>query len=209
MTPPDHYYSPDPNSEFTTKIIRTISRNRPFEFITSSGVFSAKKIDTGTFVLLKKASVPEKGNILDLGCGIGVVGIIFSVEQPNLKTHFIDINSRATELTSRNVKKYKLRKTTIFTGDYMKILEENNFLYDAIYFNPPIRLGKKIYLYHIRKAAEFLTVGGYMQIVIKKNLGAESAYNSLYTDLDEGKFSMKILGKNSGYWVFEIRKLEK
>jgi hypothetical protein len=48
-----------------------------------------------------------------------------------------------------------------------------------------------------------------MQIVIKKKLGAESAYNTLYTDFDEEKFSMRILGKNSGYWVFEIRKLEK
>jgi len=208
MTPPDHYFSSDPNSEYAIKIIRTISRNRPYEFLTAPGVFSANKVDTGTSVLLKKVSIPEQGKILDLGCGIGVVGIVISNEQHNLKTHFIDINSRATELTLKNIKKYKLRNTSVFTGDYMKVLEENKFLYDAIYFNPPIRLGKKTYLPHIRKAAEFLTTGGVMQIVIKKKLGAESAYNSLYADLDEEKYTMKILGKNSGYWVFEIRKLE-
>ncbi|MHA1109951.1 MAG: class I SAM-dependent methyltransferase [Promethearchaeota archaeon] len=208
MTPPDHYFSSEPNSEYAIKIIRTISRNRPYEFLTAPGVFSANKVDTGTSVLLKKVSIPEQGKILDLGCGIGVVGIVISSEQHNLKTHFIDINSRATELTLKNIKKYKLRNTSVFTGDYMKILEENKFLYDAIYFNPPIRLGKKTYLPHIHKAAEFLTTGGVMQIVIKKKLGAESAYNSLYADLDEEKYTMKILGKNSGYWVFEIRKLE-
>ncbi len=207
MTPPDHYFSPQPNSDYQTKVIRTISRNRNFEFLTAPGVFSANKVDTGTSILLKKASIPDSGKILDLGCGIGIVGIVLSVDHPNLKTHFIDINSRATELTSKNVKKYKLKNPSIFTGDYMKVLEENNYLYDAIYFNPPIRLGKKTYLSHIRKAAEFLTVGGVLQVVIKKKLGAESAYNLLYADFDEEKFGMIVLGKNSGYWVFEIKKL--
>ena len=208
MAPNDHYFSSEPKSQYDTKIIRTIACNRNFEFYTSPGVFSANKIDTGTSVLLKNVEIPQKGKVLDLGCGIGVVGIVLNVERPNLEVHFIDINSRATELAKKNIKRYKLRKTSIFTGDYMKILEDNSFRYDAIYFNPPIRLGKKIYLSHIHNALNFLNPNGFMQIVIKKKLGAESAYNSLYTNIDENKFEMKILGKNSGYWVFEIRNHE-
>ena len=134
------------------------------------------------------------------------MGIVLGVIHPELKVHFIDINSRATDLAKKNVQKYKLRSSSIFTGDYITILEKNTSLYDSIYFNPPIRLGKKVYLQHIIHALKFLKSTGYMDVVIKKKLGAESAYNYIENILDDSDFHMTILGKNSGYWVFEIQK---
>lgn len=206
MTPHDHYFTPDPQSPYEKRIITTISHNHVFEFFSAPGVFSGNKVDTGTSVLLKRADIPEKGRILDLGCGIGIIGIVVGVIQPKLEIHFIDINSRATELAKENTKKYNLQKFSLFTGDYTKILEKNSIFYDAIFFNPPIRLGKKVYYSHILHAIQYLNSNGYMQIVIKKKLGAESAFSYLENSLEESPFTMKILGKNSGYWVFEIRK---
>ena len=68
---PDHYFSADPDSPYSTKTISTILRNQIFEFYTAQGVFSANKIDTGTQVLIKRATIPKSGTVLDLGCGIG------------------------------------------------------------------------------------------------------------------------------------------
>ena len=205
MSPQDHYFVSDPRSLYEKKRITAISHNQAFEFCSAPGVFSANKVDTGTLVLLKRLEIPKTGKILDLGCGIGVVGVVVGVLQSNLELHFIDINSRATELAKVNVKNYKLKKYSIFTGDYMEILEKNSHQYDAIYFNPPIRLGKKVYYRHILHAIQYLSSNGYMQIVIKKKLGAESAYSYLQDSIEDS-FEMNILGKNSGYWVFEIRK---
>jgi 16S rRNA (guanine1207-N2)-methyltransferase len=207
MSPSDHYYSPDPSSQYNITLISTICRNREFEFYSAPGVFSSTRIDTGTLVLLKKAEIPISGRILDLGCGIGIIGIVLYVENSQIEPHFLDINSRATDLTRRNVEKYHIPNASIFTGDCLVLLEDNNIRYNAIYYNPPIRLGKKIYLEHILKATHYLTPNGFMQIVIKKKLGAPSAYSFLDTNLDKAFFEMKVLGKNSGYWIFEIRKL--
>jgi 16S rRNA (guanine1207-N2)-methyltransferase len=188
-------------------LISTISRNREFEFYSATGVFSSARIDKGTQVLLKNATIPDSGKILDLGCGIGIIGIVMSLENPQVEPHFLDINTRAIDLTKKNVEKYHVPNASIFTGDCLVLLVENNIRYDAIYFNPPIRLGKKVYFEQIFKAIQYLTPKGFLQMVIKKKLGAQSAYSFLEANLDENLFEMKILGKNSGYWVFEVRKL--
>jgi 16S rRNA (guanine1207-N2)-methyltransferase len=206
MNPQDHYFSSDPQSPYEQKRISAIIRNQAFEFFSAEGVFSANKVDTGTLVLLKRLEIPKNGRILDLGCGIGIIGVVVGVNQPNLEVHFIDINARATQLARTNAKKYNLEYYSIFTGDCMDILEKNSLLYDAIYFNPPIRLGKKVYYNHILQAIQYLKPNGCIQIVIKKKLGAESAYSYLETNVEDSVFEMSILGKNSGYWVFEIRK---
>ncbi len=201
----DHYFTSAPHSPLQLKSIRSIIKNREFQFITASGVFSANKVDTGTSVLLKRATIPPKERILDMGCGIGVVGVVLGVIQPKLEIHFVDINSRATYLAELNAKKHKLKRFTVFTGDYSQILPENNILYDGIYYNPPIRIGKKIYLNHILQTLSYLSPNGVMDIVIKKKLGAESVYNALRQNLEDSNRTIQILGKNSGYWVFEIQ----
>ena len=140
-----------------------------------------------------------------MGCGIGVVGIVLGVLHPNLEIHFIDVNTRATHLAKLNAKKHKIKKYRVFTGDYLRILQEKGHNYDGIYYNPPIRLGKKVYLDHIMTALSHLSPSGVMNIVIKKKLGAESAYNTLEQNLEDSNRLIHILGKNSGYWVFEIQ----
>ena len=206
MTPNEHYFSSIPNSPYKITIISAILCNQIFELYSAPGVFSSRKVDTGTSVLLKNAHIPNHGKILDLGCGIGVIGVVIGVLHPNLEIHFMDINSRGTELTKLNSEKYNLKSYTIYTGDYLKILEKNGFYYDTIYFNPPIRLGKTIYLNQIVFATQYLKFGGIMQIVIKKKLGAESVYDHLRKNLDERLYSIKIIAKNSGYWVFALQK---
>ncbi|MBN2154796.1 MAG: methyltransferase [Candidatus Lokiarchaeota archaeon] len=207
MTDPDHYFSSNPDSPENLRKIKGICRNREFEFYSAAGVFSANKIDTGTSVLLKNLNIPDEGVILDMGCGIGVVGVVLGVLYPNLEIHFLDINARATLLAKKNAQFYDLKAYSTFTGDIMQILKENHRFYDGIYFNPPIRLGKKVYLNQILNAISFLKVKGVMDIVIKKKLGAESVYNYLENNL-ESQFQIVLLGKNSGYWVFEIQRIE-
>ena len=71
----EHYYAEQPQSEAKFGLIRTQLRGKPFEFVTASSVFSTKRIDLGTHVLIEAMQLPEKGCVLDIGCGYGAIGI--------------------------------------------------------------------------------------------------------------------------------------
>jgi 16S rRNA (guanine1207-N2)-methyltransferase len=183
------------------------------EFITAPGIFSAKRVDLGTEVLIKNMEIPPNGLVLDMGCGYGVVGVFLGKYNNKLTIHLIDQNQRATELAKKNLQLNSIKNYKIFLGDFNRILIENKNLYDGIYFNPPIRIGQKNYISYIINALEFLRNNGYLFIVIKHKLGAESALNKIIEELesqDKIKFyDFKVIAKNSGYWVMRIFKLPK
>ena len=57
----------------------TLFNGKEFRFKTDNGVFSKEKLDFGTRVLLENLPLKDMhGDILDLGCGYGVVSIILS-----------------------------------------------------------------------------------------------------------------------------------
>jgi 16S rRNA (guanine1207-N2)-methyltransferase len=72
---PDHYYSPNPKSEARYGLVRACLRGKHLEFVTATGVFSIKRVDLGTQVLIDAMALPEAGSVLDVGCGYGAVGI--------------------------------------------------------------------------------------------------------------------------------------
>ena len=63
------------------------------EFVTSSGVFSHKRIDNGTRLLVESMVLPSEGRVLDLGCGYGVIGITAAKKNPDLRVWMTDVNS--------------------------------------------------------------------------------------------------------------------
>lgn len=85
-------------------------KEKKFEFESNQGVFSKDKLDEGTKILLNTVleyeSNPE--TVLDLGCGIGVIGIVLSSFWKTNMT-MIDINARACELAKRILKDIRFR----------------------------------------------------------------------------------------------------
>src|SRR3989338_634412 len=73
-----HYYSPQQDSILQLKKIEAVLRGKKFSFFTGSGVFSKDKVDFGTAVLAEYMQVSENDRVLDLGCGIGVIGKVAS-----------------------------------------------------------------------------------------------------------------------------------
>ncbi|UCD97268.1 MAG: methyltransferase, partial [Candidatus Bathyarchaeota archaeon] len=60
-------------------------RGEVFQFLTASSVFSKRRVDPGTRLLIEAMELPERGTLLDLGCGYGAVGIVAATLNPNLK----------------------------------------------------------------------------------------------------------------------------
>ena len=65
----EHYYSESPTSHEEFGLIRTKIRGLDLEFVTCSGIFSHRRIDNGTRLLVESIKLPCEGKLLDIGCG--------------------------------------------------------------------------------------------------------------------------------------------
>ena len=93
-------------------------------------------------ILVESFTVPEvDGNILDVGCGYGPIGLSLAKSYVNRNIHMVDVNQRALELSKKNAQDNGISNATMY----------ESFCYDgvegefaAILSNPPIRAGKKV-----------------------------------------------------------------
>ena len=172
-----------------------------FSLESDNGVFSKNELDKGSELLIETLLPLDLGkSLLDLGCGIGVIGLTLAYFHPGLNVCLSDVNTRALSLCSANAKSLRLsQQVTILQSDiYTKV--EGKF--DSIVSNPPIRAGKKV-TYEIYKGAlEHLNDGGSLYIVIRKQQGALSVKSYL-----EQLFgNVTVLAREKGYHILQARK---
>lgn len=168
----NHYFSSKPSSKDERALIETILRGKHYSLFTSQGVFSAKRIDIGTRLLVENMIVPEEGDFLDLGCGIGIIGIVAAKESPGLKVHLTDINPRAVNLTRLNIERHALKNCFVYHGNLYQPLGMKVF--NVIISNPPISAGMhKVVFPMILGAYDRLVDGGILQLVIQTNKGGK------------------------------------
>ena len=172
-----------------------------FSLESDNGVFSKNELDKGSELLIETLLPIDLGrNLLDLGCGIGVIGLTLAYFHPTLNVCCTDVNTRALGLCNVNANTLKLsQKVTVLQSDvYTKV--EGKF--DSIVSNPPIRAGKKV-TYEIYKGAlEHLNDGGSLYIVIRKQQGALSVKSYL-----EQLFgNVTVLAREKGYFILKSTK---
>ncbi|AEF96092.1 class I SAM-dependent methyltransferase [Methanotorris igneus] len=167
-----HYFSEKPTSKHNVKIIEDIIRGKHLIFKTDSGIFSPNKVDKGTKLLAEEVEVDKDDDVLDVGCGYGVIGIALADEVNSVV--MTDINRRAVKLARENVKLNKLEDLNIeiYQGDlYEKVKHKK---YDVIISNPPIKAGKKVIHRIIEEGKELLKDNGSLWVVIQTKHGAKS-----------------------------------
>src|SRR3989338_5379666 len=98
----EHYYSEEQTSALNIKKISQKIKGAGFEFYTSSGVFSKDKIDRGTLILAENIVIKGNSKVLDVGCGIGVLGIT-AAKFFDAGIVMTDINQRAIMLAKKNI----------------------------------------------------------------------------------------------------------
>ncbi len=73
--------------------------------------------------------------ILDLGCGTGIIGITIALERPLSKVTLIDQSEDAIQNTKENQSLHQVTNTTIQKSDWFSALDQTRF--DVILSNPP------------------------------------------------------------------------
>jgi len=155
-------------------IVVDVINGIPLFLKTYSGLFSKRKIDLGTRVLLENIKVPEgeKVNVVDVGCGYGTIGIFLAKKNPNLIVYMIDIDPLAVKLAKKNAELNGVSdRVVIIQSDLLENLPRVGF--KAIYSNPPLSKGKEFLQKLSIQAYEYLEKGGFIQIVVYK--GEENA----------------------------------
>ena len=190
----DHYYTREPQSVSRPVECEYVYRGERLRFMTDAGVFSKGEVDTGTRLLLEALPEEMTGEILNLGCGWGVIGISIAKKWPECRVTMADVNLRALELSRENAKKNRAEVECV-ESDGMAALAGRTF--DAIVTNPPIRAGKQVIYQMFADAAKSLKPGGALYLVIRKQQGAESCMKYLKTIYGE----VEKLDRSGGFWV--------
>lgn len=189
----DHYYTRDPASESKPVPCVFSYRGQTLNCLTDAGVFSKGELDKGTRLLLD--ALPElRGDVLDVGCGWGAIGLALAKAYPACRVVMLDVNRRALSLCERNAAANGV-SVELLESDGLRGVAGRRF--DAIVTNPPIRAGKQVVYGMLAGAARALNPGGALYLVIRKQQGAESCEKYL-----RGLFGrVDKLDKSGGFWV--------
>lgn len=201
-----HYFSEKQEVKSDRKIIRYEIENRNFEFVTDNGVFSKTKVDFGTDVMLKvflRENINKKNqkfDVLDIGCGYGVVSVVLKAFFQKIKTLSSDVNERALELTTENLLKNKVIKDKNDDFEVRKSFAFDNISekFDVILSNPPIRAGKQTIFQIYEKSFLHLNENGEFYCVIQTKHGAKSTQKKL----EEIFGNCETLEIDAGYRIF-------
>src|SRR2546430_4710597 len=133
-----HYFDETPARASLPGTVRVDVDGRTLELVTDRGVFSGRRVDPGTRLLLEKAPPPAApGPLLDLGCGYGVIAVTLGLRLPDRRIWAVDINSRALELTRANAGAVGLDNVRVAAPSEVP----DDVRFTAIFSNPPIRIG--------------------------------------------------------------------
>ena len=201
----EHYYSNNPTSASEEKEIEYYIAGKKIKLVVDNGVFSKAHVDIATnFMLNVLIKENINGNVLDVGCGYGVIGITLKTFFKDIKVTMLDINERALGLAQKGVKLNKLDNVKIIESDgFAAIKEEEKF--DVIVTNPPIRAGKHVIYQMYEDSFKHLKSGGAFYLVINKKHGAPSTKEFLINLFG----NCEILDKKTGFNVMKcVRQAE-
>ncbi len=191
-----HYFENDKNLVSEIKPFSISINGCSFTFNTDNGVFSKGELDYGTNLLIKNAlKLNISGDILDLGCGYGVIGIVLG-KLTNSNVMLSDVNKRAIHLTKMNAKKNGVSVKVIDSDGYLNITDK----FDYVISNPPIRVGKKKLYELLINTKDHLKDNGEMIIVVRKEQGAVS----LIKDMEE-YYKVSVLDKEKGFFIISLK----
>ena len=191
----DQYYTADPTSESNPVPCAFPYRGHGLNFMTDAGVFSKGELDVGSRLLLD-ALPALSGDVLDIGCGWGAIGIAVAKANKNAHVTMVDVNRRALDLCRANCERNRVTAEVIESDGMAAVMGSK---YDAIVTNPPIRAGKQVIYKMFADAALSLKENGALYLVIRKQQGAESCMKYLKTLFE----NVEKVDKSAGFWVLK------
>ncbi len=195
----EHYFTPQPQSRVKKTRVTSSYRGHTLAFTCVSGVFSSEKLDSATLLLLEYAKIQKTWDVLDLGCGIGVVGISIKKVFPSCTVVLTDVNQRALKTAVGNARANDVA-VEIVESDLFSALSDRQF--DTIITNPPHHAGRALVYQLIEQAVGHLHFSGLLQLVAQHNKGGAM----LEKKMKEVFGNVETLVKKGGLRVYYSKK---
>ena len=172
-----------------------------FTLKSDAGVFSKDGLDDGSRLLLETIAKTDLGSeILDLGCGVGPIGLTLAKLDPSRRVTLADVNLRALDCCKQNAASLGVEeRVTIIPSDVYSNIATS---FSTIVTNPPIRAGKKVTYAMYAGALSHLNEGGSLILVIRKQQGAPSCQRYLETLFSE----VSMVAQHKGYRILIAKK---
>ncbi len=169
-------------------------------------VYSGESLDLGArFMLQHIPASPDAQDILDLGCGNGVLSVKAGQLNPKARLTLVDESVMAVESAQRNLVENlgDQREIHCFANNCLDNVAPESF--DLILCNPPFHQQQAV-TDHIawqmfNDAKRCLRPGGQLMVIGNRHLG----YNAKLKRLFDGK-SVKLLASNSKFVIFQATK---
>ena len=191
-----HYFDEEPTTESDPREVSLLLPDGSLRLVTDRGVFGYDRIDPGTKLLLLKAPpLPERGDVLDLGCGTGAIALTMARRAPHATVWAVDVNERARSLTRVNAELNSISNVVVAAPDEVP----DAVRFRAIWSNPAIRIGKPALRAMLLKWLSRLDAEGHAVMVVHKHLGSDS----LQAWLDRQGYPTRRLASSSGYRILE------
>lgn len=169
-----------------------------------ANLFSRESLDIGTRLFLQHIpKLPEARDIVDLGCGNGVVGMIAAERNPDATIHFVDESHMAVNSAQENfITAFGAdRPATFQVGDGLAGFEHNSA--DLILCNPPFHQQSAMGDYLAQRmfidSKEVLKPDGELWIVGNRHLGYHKRLKQLFGNVI-------LIDSNKKFVVLKARK---
>ncbi len=198
----EHYFTERPTSGRREERFEAVLRGVRLVLLSDAGVFSRRKVDKGTKLLVEHATLPSDGPLLDLGCGYGAIGLALARLLPSAQVYMVDVNERAVELARRAAALNGIENVCIVQSDGFAALPPE-LRFKAIFTNPPYRAGNAVVFRMIEESAKRLEIGGTFACVGRTRQGAKTVRRRI----EECFRNVSEPAIGGGYRVMEARRL--
>jgi 16S rRNA (guanine1207-N2)-methyltransferase len=165
------YFAEHPGPGRRPGLVHVLVPGVQLALATDAGVFSPRRLDPGSRLLLDVAPPPpESGPLLDLGCGYGPLALTMAAKSPAASVWAVDVNERALELCESNARQAGLANVHCARPDDARLPAE----FGLIWSNPPIRIGKDRLHELLSRWLARLADGAAAYLVLQRHLGADS-----------------------------------
>lgn len=160
--------------------------DRPLRFYTQPGVFSADGPDDGSVLLLEAVLPVVKPHmvVVDLGTGIGFLGLSLAGKLSRGEVWMVDSDIRAVRLAEQNATLNGATNAHVVLGDVTIDLPPR-LRFDLVVSNPPTHSGKEVLARFVDESYAVLRPGGRMFVVVNRLLSIRAMMAERFGEVEQ------------------------
>lgn len=158
-------------------------------FTSFPGCFCHRRLDEGGLALAEVAAreLAADGkavNLLDMGCGCGLVGFLIANAVPGTKLTMIDSHSRAVEAAGINSRNFSIPADIVLADDGIASVPGAEGAFDVFVGNPPYYSDYRIAEVFLDTAKSALKPGGVCYTVVKNDAGLKPVQERYFPSVE-------------------------